>query len=370
MPRVNLIQLRGGTAAAWTSANPVLDAREPGIETDTRKIKYGDGSTAWNSLSYAGGGDVAADTVAATSKTTPVDADLIPIVDSAASNVLKKLTWANLKATLKTYFDTLYAATGSTGSLTVIAGTDANTTLTVNRHYELDGDILTANRTYTIPAGTTGDRIRISMAKGNSTHALIVKANTGIQINRGTLAAEWSRLFIVAEYVELRCTNGTNWDVWDDGRIAIDGLATPNSFVTISNTTWLTGVNFGTATRNVGNCYASGKYTMRRSGRGLIILNAALSSASGSFSSLPSSAFYFQPYVSKNGTVFTGTAACTNRVLSGSGVTSNTFPTVSAIQEVVYSTGDTFELNLYQETGASRYVIVDSSNNFIFMELL
>lgn len=45
---------------------------------------------------------------AATSKVTPVDADEIPVVDSAASNVLKKLTLANLKATLKTYLDTLY----------------------------------------------------------------------------------------------------------------------------------------------------------------------------------------------------------------------------------------------------------------------
>jgi hypothetical protein len=44
-----------------------------------------------------------------TGKTTPVDDDEIGIVDSAASNVAKKLTWANLKATLKTYFDTLYA---------------------------------------------------------------------------------------------------------------------------------------------------------------------------------------------------------------------------------------------------------------------
>jgi len=41
-------------------------------------------------------------------KTTPVDADEVGLIDSAASNVLKKLTWANLKATLKTYFDTLY----------------------------------------------------------------------------------------------------------------------------------------------------------------------------------------------------------------------------------------------------------------------
>lgn len=53
---------------------------------------------------------IAPGTNAASSKATPVDADQLPLVDSAASNVLKKLTWANLKATLKTYFDTLYAA--------------------------------------------------------------------------------------------------------------------------------------------------------------------------------------------------------------------------------------------------------------------
>ena len=46
----------------------------------------------------------------ATGKTTPVDADELALVDSADSNTLKKLTWSNLKATLKTYFDTLYVA--------------------------------------------------------------------------------------------------------------------------------------------------------------------------------------------------------------------------------------------------------------------
>lgn len=44
----------------------------------------------------------------ATSKATPVDADYVGLMDSAASNILKKLSWANIKATLKTYFDTLY----------------------------------------------------------------------------------------------------------------------------------------------------------------------------------------------------------------------------------------------------------------------
>jgi uncharacterized membrane protein YgcG len=43
------------TAADWTAANPVLFAGELGLEMDTLQWKFGDGVTAWNSLSYAGG---------------------------------------------------------------------------------------------------------------------------------------------------------------------------------------------------------------------------------------------------------------------------------------------------------------------------
>ena len=50
----------------------------------------------------------------ATEKTTPVDADTVPLTDSAASSALKKLSWSNIKATLKTYFDTLYALAAHT----------------------------------------------------------------------------------------------------------------------------------------------------------------------------------------------------------------------------------------------------------------
>lgn len=46
------IQIRRGTAAEWTSANPTLAAGELGVETDTNKLKMGDGTTAWNSLGY------------------------------------------------------------------------------------------------------------------------------------------------------------------------------------------------------------------------------------------------------------------------------------------------------------------------------
>ena len=49
------IKLRNDTAAAWTTANPVLGKGEIGIEIDTNKLKIGDGTTAWSSLAYFGG---------------------------------------------------------------------------------------------------------------------------------------------------------------------------------------------------------------------------------------------------------------------------------------------------------------------------
>ena len=46
------IQIRRGTAAQWTAANPILIIGELGFETDTNLIKVGNGSTAWTGLSY------------------------------------------------------------------------------------------------------------------------------------------------------------------------------------------------------------------------------------------------------------------------------------------------------------------------------
>lgn len=46
------IRLRRGTAAQWAAANPVLALGEPGYETDTKRVKIGDGATAWAALAY------------------------------------------------------------------------------------------------------------------------------------------------------------------------------------------------------------------------------------------------------------------------------------------------------------------------------
>jgi hypothetical protein len=48
-----IIKIRRDTAANWETNNPVLEIGEPGLETDTRKVKYGNGVSTWNNLDYA-----------------------------------------------------------------------------------------------------------------------------------------------------------------------------------------------------------------------------------------------------------------------------------------------------------------------------
>lgn len=42
------------TYAQWLAENAVLSYQKVGVESDTSRIKYGDGATAWNSLRYSG----------------------------------------------------------------------------------------------------------------------------------------------------------------------------------------------------------------------------------------------------------------------------------------------------------------------------
>lgn len=55
MPTITRFQFRRDTAANWALTNPVLAAGEAGFETDTGRLKIGDGVTAYNSLNFAGG---------------------------------------------------------------------------------------------------------------------------------------------------------------------------------------------------------------------------------------------------------------------------------------------------------------------------
>jgi hypothetical protein len=65
------IQIRRGTASEWTATNPILAAGELAVESDTNKMKVGNGSTAWNSLSYAPIGTITSNMVTTALGYTP-----------------------------------------------------------------------------------------------------------------------------------------------------------------------------------------------------------------------------------------------------------------------------------------------------------
>lgn len=97
---------------------------------------------------------VAPATHAAGAKSPPVDADELPLVDSSASWGLAKLTWANLKAALKTYTDTLYATLNPAGQTI----TSASTVTPTGSNDYIDVTALAASVTIANPSATPAHR--------------------------------------------------------------------------------------------------------------------------------------------------------------------------------------------------------------------
>lgn len=98
-------------SAAAAASVLAQKAMVPEINTWTTQV---------NAIVSGTAGDIASGINGATAKTTPVDADLMCLTDSAASWVLKKLTWANLKATLGSTSKTILATrdmTAASGSV-------------------------------------------------------------------------------------------------------------------------------------------------------------------------------------------------------------------------------------------------------------
>lgn len=164
---------------------------------------------------------IAPGTHAASSKTTPVDADEIPLADSAASFILKKLTWANIKSTLKTYFDTLYAPLTNTftssqqtitsaGSLTLAHGLAARPNLILaylictvtNNGFAVNDVILIAADSESgtnTGAAIWADSTNINVRYGSSAQVFqYINKTTGIR--NALTNADWN-FFVVAKVI-------------------------------------------------------------------------------------------------------------------------------------------------------------------------
>lgn len=141
------------------------------------------------------------------SKATPVDADGFMVVDTEASNALKRLTWANLKTAVKGYYDSVVSTltnktinlasntvTGtlaqfntavSDADLASLAGAETLTNKTLSLSNNTlsgtkaqfntalsDADFLTTADLVTVPQGGTGVATITGLVKGNGAAAM------------------------------------------------------------------------------------------------------------------------------------------------------------------------------------------------------
>lgn len=128
----------------------------------------------------------------------------------------------NLSAGTHKVFLSAGAAELNKATLPIVtqAVTTANVTAAVNAHYVCTIAGLTANRNFVLPSPTAvGDRVQVTVTDGDADYALIVIGNTGVTINGGSAATEWSRLINANESVEFVATSSSNWQVSNDRRV-------------------------------------------------------------------------------------------------------------------------------------------------------
>jgi hypothetical protein len=185
------ILFRRDTSANWTSANPVLSAGEIGLETNTNKIKLGDGSTAWSSLPYFYGSltNATLDDVGDVTITSPVTWDFlkyqggtwvnVPAQDvaSTANPTFAGVTADNIRVgvTGANEIDT------ATGNLTIDS---AGGTVTVDDNLVVSGNLTVDGTTTTLNTETLAVEDNIIVLNSNVTGA--PSTNAGVEIERGS----------------------------------------------------------------------------------------------------------------------------------------------------------------------------------------
>lgn len=158
------MQQKRGTASQWSTANPTLLAGEIGFETDTNKIKVGDGSTTWNNLDYiAGTEEFNALAPAGNNFSNPVYLENYGIIDSV---VLSE--WTALKYVI--------SMSGTSGGINKFAVSELNilidnNSVSVTEHGSLDnnGEVGTVN------VSQNGANLEIKVAPNLSAKPITVR---------------------------------------------------------------------------------------------------------------------------------------------------------------------------------------------------
>jgi hypothetical protein len=181
------IQLRRGTASQWTAANTLLAQGEIGLETDTTKLKLGDGFTLWNSLAYFSAGSG----VTAVTATSPVASSggLTPVISLSSGYGDTLNPYAS-----KTANFVLAAPNGSAGVPTfraVVAAdiptlnqntTGSAATLTTGRTVAITGDLAYTSPSFDGSANVTatGTLATVNTNVGSFTNATLTVNGKGL----------------------------------------------------------------------------------------------------------------------------------------------------------------------------------------------
>jgi hypothetical protein len=210
MAVVTQIQVRRGTAAQWTSTNPTLAAGEFGFETDTNKLKCGNGATAWNSLAYINNdGDITGVTAGTglsgggTSGTVTVSIDTSVTADLTTAQTLTNKTLTDPKINLAFNADSgsSYTAVLSDNGKVVTMSNGSGNTFSIP-----------TNASVAFPIGTQINVLQIGA--GQTTIQAVTSGTTTIQSTGATPAAPKLRV----RYSAATCLKaGTDlWYVFGD----------------------------------------------------------------------------------------------------------------------------------------------------------
>lgn len=182
--RTQSMRLRGGTAALLASVNPTPAAREPVVETDTRLMKIGDGTTAYTSLGYMRPYVTATDRLLGRSSAgAGVVEEITCTADArailAANNVYACRAWVNFDGTANSSQSGTYSQSGTTVTVT----TSTAHGLAANNNVYLD---------FTSGTGTDGNFTVTSVTSATVfvvTHSVSVTTSGNCTIVKNTIRA-------------------------------------------------------------------------------------------------------------------------------------------------------------------------------------